>query len=213
VERDDLAVVAAVVTMCCVLPYLRDIRRGTTRPQRASWFVFASLAAVAALSQALDGGGAGSWLASGSAVGFGAVFVASIRCGVGGVARADLAVLAVAGVGASISLAAGRPLIAVLGVVVAEAGAVALTVRKALDDPGSETRSTWIADALAGALSILAVDQVSTGALLYPVHHTLMNSGVVVALAVGARRSEQRCSDLTRDPACELCAGPSGSGW
>lgn len=188
-QREHLAVVAAAITCACVVPYLRDIRLGTTRPQRASWLVFATLAAVAAVSQAFDGNGAGTWLAGGSALGFGAVFVASIPRGVGGFAAADRAALAVAAAGTGVSVAMARPLVAVIGVVIAELGAVALTARKALDDPGSETRSTWIADGLAGMLSIVAIDHVTAATLLYPVHHTVANGAVVAAIAIGRRRS------------------------
>ena len=187
--RADLAVIAAGLTLACVVPYLRDVRRGETQPQRASWFVFATLGAVAAVSQALDGSMAGTWLAAGSAVGFGAVFVASIRRGVGGFAARDRIALAVAVVGTTLSVVTARPLMAVVGVVLAELGAVGLTVRKALDDPGSETRSTWIADGLAGLLGIAAVDRLTATALLYPVHHTVANGAVVAAIAIGRRRS------------------------
>ena len=140
--------------------------------------MFATLAAVAAVSQALTGNEAGTWLASGSALGFGAVFVASIRRGVGGFAAADRVALAVAVAGTVVSVVMARPLLAVLGVVIAELGAVGLTVRKSLDDPGSETRSTWIIDGLAGLLSIVALDHMTTTTLLYPVHHTLANGTV-----------------------------------
>lgn len=190
--RDHLAVVSALVTAACVLPYLRDVRRGTTRPHRTSWCVFAVLAVVAAVSQAIAQVGPGIWLAAGSAVGFGAVFVASIRHGVGGSTLADRAALAVASVGIVTSLATARPMFAVAGVVVAEIGAVALTVRKALADPESETRSTWTADAVAGVLAIAAVDHVTAASLLYPVHHTVANAAVVAAIAVGHRRARRR---------------------
>ena len=193
-QREDLAVIAAAITFACVVPYLRDIRLGTTRPQRASWLVFATLAAVAAVSQALAGNGAGTWLASGSALGFGAVFVASIPRGVGGFAAADRAALAVAAAGTAVSIVMARPLYALIGVVIAELGAVALTARKSLDDPDSETRSTWIADGLAGLLSIVAVDHVTATTLLYPVHHTVANGAVVAAIAIGRRRSVTLCT-------------------
>ena len=192
--RENLAVIAAAMTFACVVPYLRDIRLGTTRPQRASWLVFATLAAVAAVSQALAGNGAGTWLAGGSALGFGAVFVASIRRGVGGFDAADRAALAVAAAGTVVSIVMARPLLAVLGVVIAELGAVGLTVRKSLADPGSETRSTWIIDGLAGLLSIVAVDHMTVTTLLYPVHHTVANGAVVAAIAIGRRRSVPLCT-------------------
>lgn len=35
-HREHLALVAGVVTAACVPPYLVDMRRGATRPQRAS---------------------------------------------------------------------------------------------------------------------------------------------------------------------------------
>ena len=117
------------------------------------------------------------------------MFVASIPRGVGGFAAADRAALAVAAAGTAVSVAMARPLFAIIGVVIAELGAVALTVRKALDDPGSETRSTWIADGLAGMLSIVAVDHLTATTLLYPVHHTVANGAVVAAIAIGRRRS------------------------
>ena len=86
-----------------------------------------------------------------------------------------------------------RPLLAVLGVVIAELGAVGLTVRKSLADPGSETRSTWIIDGLAGLLSIVAVDHMTATTLLYPVHHTVANGAVAAAIAIGRRRSVPLC--------------------
>jgi hypothetical protein len=189
VRREHLALLSAFVTAACVVPYLRDIRRGTTRPHRTSWFVFATLALVAAVSQALADAGPGTWLAAGSAVGFGAVFIASIRRGVGGSSVADHVARAVAAAGAVASVVTARPMLAVGGVVVAEIGAAALTVRKTLRDPGSETRSTWTADAVAGMLAIGAVDQLTAASLLYPIHHVVANVAVVAAIVIGHRRS------------------------
>ena len=85
--RQALAVLSAALTALCVVPYLRDIRRGTTH--RATGVVAGrspSSPIVATVSQALAGADAGAWLSAGSAVGFTAVFVASIRHGVGGLA-------------------------------------------------------------------------------------------------------------------------------
>ena len=74
-SRDSLAVLSGLLTAACVIPYLRDIYRGSTRPQRVSWFVFATLSIVAAVGQFADGALAGAWLASGSALGFTLVLI------------------------------------------------------------------------------------------------------------------------------------------
>lgn len=195
-DRADLALLSAALTAVCVVPYLRDVRRGTTRPHRASWLVFALLSLVAAASQTLDGAGPGAWLAAGSALGFTLVFIASVRHGVGGFATSDRVALGIAAVGTGISVATAEPLIAVASVVAAELAAVALTARKAFVDPASETLSTWLLDCLAGAVAIVAVERLSTADLLYPLHHTVANAAVVVAILAGRRRSRLRPADV-----------------
>jgi hypothetical protein len=187
--RHWLALLSAALTAFCVVPYLRDIRRGTTHPQRASWLVVAVVAVVATVSQGLAGADAGTWLSAGSAVGFTAVFVASIRHGVGGLAAIDCFVLGVALTGVIVSVAADDPLLAVVAIVVAEVVAIALTARKAFLDPGSETTATWRLDLAAGVAAIAAVERASVTNLLYPVHHTVANATVVIAIMIGTRRA------------------------
>ncbi len=185
--REVLAIMSGLLTATCVVPYLRDIYRGSTRPQRVSWFVFAALSIVAAVGQFADGAQAGAWLASGSALGFTLVFVASIRHGVGGTSARDIFSLAVALAGVVVSIAIERPIVAVFAVIAAEIAAVSLTVRKAAREPGTETPATWTIDAVAGAVAILAVPEMSVTELLYPVHHCAVNLWVLAAIAAGRR--------------------------
>jgi hypothetical protein len=192
-QREHLIVVSALLTASCVLPYLRDIRRGSTRPQRASWFVFSTLSIIAAVSQFAGDGGPGAWLAAGSATGFFTVFVVSIRTGVGGFSRADRLTLLVAAVAVAASVLTSTPLLALIGVIVAEIAAVLLTVRKTFDDPTSETASTWLLDGAAGVAALAAVyDFTNLNELLYPIHHVLANLAVVVAIVAGHRAAATR---------------------
>jgi hypothetical protein len=183
--RVELGLVSAVLTALCVLPYLRDMYRGTTRPQRVSWFVFATLSVVAAVSQFLEGAHAGAWLSAGAAAGFTLVFLASLRHGVGGTSPRDIVALTVALVGVVVSILVERPIVAVCAVIAAELAAVSLTARKAVHDPKSETASTWLIDAAAGIVAIMAVTERSVTELLYPVHHVLVNAWVLGAIVIG----------------------------
>ena len=189
--RTVLGILSAGLTAVCVLPYLRDISRGTTRPQRVSWLVFATLSAFAALSQWSQGASSGALLAAGSAVGFGAVAIASIRHGEGGSTGRDLMALGVGITGVVLSVAVDRPIVAIAAVIAAEIAAISLTARKAHANPESETISTWIIDAVAGAVAILAAPDLSVGVLVYPIHHFIVNLWVVFAIQSGrrARRS------------------------
>jgi len=188
-HRENLAVVSALLTAACVVPYLRDIARGTTRPQRVSWFIYALLSVVAAVSQFIAGERSGAFLATGSALGFTAVFIASIRRGEGGASRHDRLALALASVGVVLSIVVEQPMIAVIAIVVAEQSATYLTAAKASRDPSSETASTWMMDGAAGITAIAAVTTFSPAELLYPIHHTCVNLFVLGAITHGRRRT------------------------
>lgn len=199
-SRHGLAVVSGVLTATCVVPYLSDIARGTTRPQRVSWFVFAALSTVAAVVQFVDGDLAGAWLATGSALGFVTVFVVSIRHGVGGTSAADRIAIVVGVVGVAASIIVEHAMVALLAVIVAEVLAIAITVRKARVVPWSETMSTWCVDGLAGVVAIAAVSTVSIGELLYPVHHALVNGWVVLTIVRGRRAGRSAQADAVGSP-------------
>ena len=186
-RREHLAVISALLTAGCVVPYLRDIRRGSTRPQRVSWFVFAVLSVVAAASQVAAGAGPGAWLAAGSAVGFTAVFIASLRHGVGGFSLWDRGALLIAAVGVTISVITAQPLVAVLAVIVAEVAAIALTVRKTVLQPATETTATWLLDCVAGVVAVAAVTSFTAVEVLYPIHHIVANAAVLVAIYASRR--------------------------
>jgi hypothetical protein len=196
-----LAPLSALLTMCCVFPYLRDMAMRRTRPHRVTWFVFALLSAIAAINQREAAAMAGAWLAAGSAAGFGVVFLASIRAGTGGRTLPDIICLTIGIAGTLLSIVMQKPMLAVIAVVVAEISAVWVTARKACRDPESETLSTWMIDALAGGVAILAVAEPSPVTLLYPVHHMLMNLWVAAAIIRG--RSTHRLASgrtaLTRE--------------
>jgi hypothetical protein len=196
--RHALATISAALTAVCVLPYLRDVFRGTTRPRRVSWFVFAAVAVIAFVAQGRAGGTAGVWLAGGAAVGFSAVFIASLWRGVGGFAVHDLVVLGVAALALVLSFAV-RGALAVAAVVVAECVAIAPTVTKAIHEPDSETASTWAIDMVAGLCAVVAIGRLSVSELLYLANHAALNALVVGAIAVG-RRSGRRTVSAT--PLC-----------
>ena len=186
--RAVLAVAAGTMTLLCVVPYIRDIRRGTTVPQRTSWFVFASLSALAAIAQLSTGLLGGGLLALGAAVGFSSIFVLSIRSGVGGSTRADVAALAFGCGGLVLWRTSHSPIVAVLAVVIAEWAAGALTVRKAMRSPATETMSTWVIDGSAGVAALLSAKRLDFNEVIYPIHHILLNGAVVTAITLGRRR-------------------------
>ena len=188
--RDLWAPVAGLLTLVSVIPYMIDILRGAAKPQRTSWFVFAALASVASISQLSDGACAGAWLTAGAAIGFSAVFVASLRHGVGGFARRDAMALAIALAGLLLWRRTGDPVVALVAIIVVEVGAIALTSAKAYRAPTTETAATWLIDAVAGGAALLGVSGWTFREVAYPIHHVLANLAVLAAIRLGRRRRQ-----------------------
>ncbi len=189
---------AGFLTLICVVPYFRDVRRGVTIPQRMSWFIFAMLSTGATVAQAAAGADSGVLLAGGAAIGFSAVFAASIKRGVGGASRWDFVALGIGIAGLALWHFSNQPMVAVAAIMVAELAAVALTVAKLLKAPGTETLSTWAIDCVAGMMAIIAVGKVDATHLLYPAHHVVLNGAVVTAILTG-HKLKQRSPLLKKD--------------
>lgn len=194
----ELEIVAGVLTLFSAVPYLRDTMRGTTKPQRTSWFVFAVVAIVAAAGQLANSSSAGAILAIGSAVGVTAIAVASISHGVGGDTSGDRQALLTLMIGLLLWAITNRPIIAVAVAILVDTPALLLTLRKAATDPKSETLSMWVVDGAAGFVTIAAASSLGTHHLLYPAYHAISNLAVSVAILRGQIRLPRRTSAHSR---------------
>ena len=185
-----LGILAGIVALADTLPYVRDTLRGSTRPHRGTWLIWAVLAAVAFLSQRADGASWSLIMAGMQALLTGIVFLLAIRLGMGGLSPAELVLLAFAGAGVVGWLVADEPVVATACVVAADLVGIALMVPKTWRDPHSETLSTFALAALSGALATGSVGALDPSLLLYPVYFCLGNGAL--ALLISARRRRLR---------------------
>ena len=121
-------------------------------------------------------------MAAAQAVLTGAVFLLSIRRGEGGLSRAEVLMIALAGGGVIGWIVAGEPVIATACVVAADLIGAAMMVPKTYRDPGSETLATFALASLSGALAAGAVGAVTLSLLLYPVSFCLVNGAIAVLI-------------------------------
>lgn len=181
-----LGILAGVVAIADTIPYIRDILRGTTRPHRGTWLIWATLATVVVLSQHADGGSWSLIMAATTAALTGLIFVLSVRRGVGGLTARELVMIAIAGGGVAGWLVADEPIVATVCVVAADLIGAAMMVPKTYRDPGSETLVTFAFASLSGALAAGAVGAFDLSLLLYPVYYCLANGAL--ALLIHHRR-------------------------
>lgn len=179
------AIASALILVAGAPPYLIDILKHKTKPERATWFIWSVLGTIAFFSQLSLHGGWSLLFVGFDGLGSIVVFLLSLKYGVGGWTRLDKAALVIAALGVAISFVAHSPTIALCGVVLADVSGVVLTIRKTFLDPSSETTITWFFIGTSALLGALSVGKMQFSVLLYPIYLTLANYGVLVAKYAG----------------------------
>jgi hypothetical protein len=180
-------VIAGILQLVAAAPYLRDILRGSTKPQRATWLIWTTLSLVVFASQWASGATWSLALTAGQAVSCASVFALAIRRGVGGVSRLELALLSLAGLGVVGWQLAGDPTVATCSVVAADLIAVALMLPKTYRQPGSETLATYAIGVVSTLFALAAVNSTAPSLLIYPLYILVADGAVVAVIALRRR--------------------------
>jgi hypothetical protein len=184
-----LGLISGILSIVMVIPYVRDIFRHTTKPERASWFIWAILAFISFFSQMAKGATDSLWLTGGQTVGVAIIFFLSIKYGVGSLAnRRDVIALIVAGGGLLLWYITRDAAYSLVITILIDATGGWLSIIKSYEDPGSETLSMWLMSGTSGILGALAVGSLNPILLLYPLYLVFINYTTVVAILLGRRR-------------------------
>jgi hypothetical protein len=175
-------ILSAIVGLIAYPPYLRDMFRGTTKPERASWFIWTVLSGIALVSQIAEGATWSLLMTAANTLGVAVIFLLSIKFGVGGLHRRDIASLIVAAAGLALWAFTKQPMLALIIVIIVDGAGAWLTIYKAHKNPRSETLSTWVIDCVSNALGLLAVGTLKPSLLLYPAYLLVANGAVVLAM-------------------------------
>lgn len=181
-------ILSAILSLACIIPYIKDILLRTTKPERASWFIWTVLGSIAFFSQLAKGATDSLWLTGAQTLEVFIIFVLSIKFGVGGFGKRDIVALIIAGVGLLLWSITKEAAVALYLVIIVDAAGSVLTMFKSYEDPGSETLSTWILSGTAGFFGALAVGSWDVILLSYPVYIWLINYGIAVSMILGYQK-------------------------
>lgn len=171
-----------VVSMLSFIPYFIDIFKGKTKPERASFFLWTVLGAIFFGAQWDAGATASLWFTGGLTIAPLAVFILSLKYGVGGFETRDKVSLVAALAGLILWLLTDQPLIALLSSIFVDLAGVYLTMVKTYKLPYSETLSTWAVSIVASALAIFAVGELNFVLLAFPVYVLLATMSVTIVI-------------------------------
>jgi hypothetical protein len=177
--------ISGLLTIASFIPYLRDIFRLKTKPERASWLIWSITSGIAFTSQLAKGATYSLWLPGVDIVGLILVFFLSIRYGVGGFTKRDVIALIFVIAGLIIWSVTKEAAYALYIIICIDAIGSLLTAYKGFEDPQSETMLTWILASAAGLFALFAVGSMNMVLLSYPLYIFIANLLIVTAIFFG----------------------------
>lgn len=180
--------ISALLSIIMIIPYVRDILRKKTKPERGSWLIWTVLGFIAFFSQLAKGATDSLWLTAGQTIAVLIIVVLSINYGYGGLGKRDIKALIGAGIGLIFWYMTKEAATALFIIIFVDGIGTLLTAIKSYKDPGSETLTTWIMSGTSGIFGMLAVGNINLILLAYPFYIMLANYVIVAAIILGKRK-------------------------
>lgn len=177
-----IGLTSGAVALASFVPYIRSILRGQTRPNRASWFIWAFAEIVTTATYAASGADATVWIAAAYALGTITVASLSLRYGEGGASLIDGLCLAGASLALIPWLVLDQAELALYMIIFVDLLAVFPTLRKAIVDPDSEDKTYWTLSFLAAVINLFAIDRWAPEIAAFPIYCFLGAGAIAGAL-------------------------------
>lgn len=186
-------IASGIVGLIGYAPYVRDIWKGSTQPDRVAWLIWTFEYAALFFAQASAGAQGSLWLIGLQLIGVVIIFGLSLKFGIGKF-TIYTSILLVAILGSLVLWHTTKnAALAICLLLAVEASGVVLTAIKTYKKPRSETLSLWCLIALAGLLGIPAVGGNAAAILyLYPISLVIMSLSVIGASYMGARKARMQ---------------------
>lgn len=189
--QELLGYASGLLITISAVPYISEIFRLKTKPERATWLIWSVLLTIAFCAQFAKGG---TW----SLITTGIdcliviiIFALSIKYGMGGASRLDIFALVASGVGLVLWHLTNEPLYALLITIVIDMLASMLTVVKTYKEPSTETFSAYMICGTGGLLGAFAVGTLNFSLIIFPLWICVMNYGIGFTIWLGQQRQSQ----------------------
>jgi len=183
-----LGVIAGLIAMFAVVPYVKDILHGTTRPNVVSFALWEILLLISALAQFSAGASFSIVFIIGDLIGTGLIVLLCLfGYGYGKYGKLEWVCTALAIVAILSWKLTALPVLAILFAVAADALAAIPTVVKTFKDPWSEAPAQWLLIAFASVLAISSTTIFTLPNVVFPAYLFLVNGLIGTAAFFGRR--------------------------
>jgi hypothetical protein len=170
------AILSSITAVACFIPYIRDIFKGKTKPHIYSWFIWTVLQTIGAISMFSIGAGWGIASISIGAVLCSFIFILSFKYGTHNIKTFDAVCL----IGALIAIVfyffLHSPIISILIITLIDFVGFLPTMRKAYEEPETETLSTYILSSFSSILALFAFSIFTFSNSVYIISLIITNS-------------------------------------
>lgn len=185
--RDAIGITAALLALANAIPYCRSILAGRTRPSRSAYTIWLVIDGVLLASYLGSGARETGWTFMAFTATTVIIFLFSLRYGMGGVGRLDLACLAIAAVAIVAWIATDDPVPALFLVLAARLAGYPPVLRKARHHPETEDLLAWTMTGAASVLTLGAIAQWRPEIVIAPLSYAIADVLVVTLLIAGHR--------------------------
>ncbi len=168
-------VVSAIVNTVGLIPYVRDILKGKTKPERATWWIWLTLGTIALTAQISAGAKWSLAMTGAQTLAAATIAILSVKFGFGKFHKKDFISLIVAFFGIVLWKLTDSPLSALLIVIFVDFLAFYLTITKTWSHPETETLISWVLASISGFAGLLAVGEWNFTKAVYPLYMALGN--------------------------------------
>jgi uncharacterized membrane protein YkvI len=187
-----LGISAAILNIIGIIPYVRGILRGKTKPERSAWWIWTWLMVVAFLAQAAAGATWSLLLTFSYLVCNILVAWLSVKHGYGKFRTRDYLAVTVAILGVGVWKETGRPILALLIVITIDSIGNLLTMEKSWRAPYTENMFTYTLGGVAAVMGLFAVGNWDLAKVLFPIYAIFVNFIIVGLLDYRRRWRSQR---------------------
>lgn len=174
--KDILSVFAGVLAIFAIVPYVKDIIRGKTKPNVVSWFTWSLLLIIATLAAFAAHQPRTALLSLGDLIGTATILILGLKFG-----RAKFSWLdGICQIGALAGLLLwfifNSPTIAIVATIFIDFIAAVPTLRHSWISPSEETWQTFFMLCIASIITLFSLDNLSFTGWAFPVYLLLINA-------------------------------------
>ncbi len=185
-----LGLIAGLLAIYAIVPYIKDILHGTTRPNAVSYTIWEFLLLISLCAQLTSGASWSVLMLAGDLVGTGIIVILCLKgYGYRKYGPLEWTCLALAILAIVLWQITKQPLLAIIFALIADLMAAVPTIVKTYRDPWSEVPTTWFIIAGAACLSLISTEIHDAPNMLFPAYLLFVN-GLVGTMAFFGRRSK-----------------------